>query len=81
MPLKNGLETVLELKEFYKKCAKAYDRELVQDLFIEEPIYVFISAHNNNKQFQEFCLSKGVDRLIEKPLQGFALKQLGKLVC
>jgi CheY-like chemotaxis protein len=74
MPLKNGLETVFELKAFYKKLAKFYDRELTQDLFIEEPIYVFISAHNTNKQFTKFCLSKGIDYMIEKPLKGQALK-------
>jgi CheY-like chemotaxis protein len=73
MPLKNGLETVFEVKEYYKQLAQSYDRELAQDLFIEEPIFVFISAHNTNKQFAEFCLSKGIDHMIEKPLRGKAL--------
>ena len=51
MPIKNGIDTVNEIKAFYRQMAKAYDRELAFDLFIEEPIYVFISGHNNNPQF------------------------------
>ena len=34
MPIKNGLETVLELKQYYKDLAVRYDRALTADLFI-----------------------------------------------
>ena len=80
MPLKNGVETVTELKQYYKDLAQTYDRGSTMESFIEEPVYVFLSAHNSNKAFVQFCKTKGVDHFFEKPLQSSSVKQLLRLV-
>ena len=74
MPLKNGIDVITELKAFYKEIAKEFDRELTKDLFVEEPVVVFISAHNFNPQFRDFCKKKGVDYFADKPMRESDLK-------
>jgi len=34
MPVKNGLEVVIELKNYYKELVEKYDQKLTADLFI-----------------------------------------------
>lgn len=76
MPTKNGLEVVKELKEFYNKTVLEFDQVLTQDLFLQEPVYIFLSSHVGNKIFARYCRKQGVQHFFEKPISNAKLKTL-----
>ena len=51
MPIKNGLDVVTEVKEFYNSLVIKHDQELTRDLFLIEPTYVFLSAFVGSTAF------------------------------
>lgn len=51
MPIKNGLEVVAELQEFFDKLISQNDRSLTAELFITKPKYIFLSGHYYNNSF------------------------------
>lgn len=51
MPIKNGLDVVNEVKEYYNSLVIEHDQELTRDLFLIEPAYVFLSAFVGSTTF------------------------------
>jgi len=62
MPLKNGIETVQEIKRIYENM------NIEDDLDLIEPTYIFLSAHISNLYFQNHCKRIGVEHFFEKPV-------------
>jgi len=64
MPQKNGLQAVQEVKAFFaEQRVKLFNKTELQ-----EPLYIFLSAHVVNEAFKTHARSQGVDHLFEKPL-------------
>jgi len=63
MPNKNGIQVVKEVKDFLYEQA-----QLVVDLVIEEPTYVFLTAFATTK-FVNHARSLGVHHVFEKPME------------
>ena len=76
MPHKNGLEVVKELKEFYNQIVTENDQMLTRELFLQEPIYIFLSSHAGNNIFLKYCREQGVQHFFEKPISNTKLKTL-----
>ena len=57
-----------------------YDQELTKELFLIEPIFIFLSAHVANQSFQKHCKENGVQYFYEKPLGRENLHSLLKLI-
>jgi hypothetical protein len=55
MPFKNGLQVVKEVKEFYNNIILENDQVLTRELFLQEPIYIFLSSHVGNNMFVKLC--------------------------
>ena len=53
---------------------------LTQELFMPEPIYIFLSAHIANAAFRKHALEKGVQHFYEKPMNPKTLVELKKLL-
>lgn len=80
MPQKTGLEVVIALKKYYNDLIEKYDQSLTADLFITQPVFIFLSAHFSNKQFVDHARKIGVKFFFTKPLQDQQLKYLMKLI-
>ena len=76
MPQKNGIEVVKEVKEFYNRIIMENDQMLTRELFLQEPIYIFLSSHVGNTQFVKYCREQGVRHFFEKPISNAKLKSL-----
>ena len=68
MPEKNGLEVVKEVKDLYKQIREINCDRFVSQLFVEEPVYVFLSSHVCNVDFVTQAKSLGVKHYYEKPV-------------
>ena len=49
---------------------------LTRELFLQEPIYIFLSSHVGNTQFVKYCREQGVQHFFEKPISNAKLKSL-----
>jgi YesN/AraC family two-component response regulator len=62
MPIKNGIQVVQELKEFYQKVQK--ETSMVN---LQEPLFVMLTAYKT-LSFEKHVKQLGVDECYEKPI-------------
>lgn len=72
MPQKNGLQTVQEVKQYFAQQRV----KLFKQTDLQEPIYIFLSAHVVNEAFKTHARSQGVNHLFEKPLNPVELQDM-----
>ena len=63
MPLKNGVQVLKEIRNFYKQ-----QQQNENDVKLEEPIFVFLTAFMT-AAFRKHLASFGVEHIYEKPIQ------------
>lgn len=73
MPFKTGIEVVTEVKAFIRD-------QNSEKITVEEPTFVFASAHVGNQDFQTVWRRMGVSHFFEKPLRPQHFKELERIV-
>ena len=72
MPEADGLQVVKEVKELYRE----YNLHRSGLPTLREPLYVFLSAHLDNKEFRDKCTREGVDVFCPKPIDIRSLRKV-----
>ena len=63
MPQMNGVQVVQKVKSHYLQLQAAHKRR------IQEPIYIFLTAHAENDSFVTHAKRIGVQEVYQKPLR------------
>lgn len=70
MPIKNGVQVVLELKEFYHKV-----QEETSMVNLQEPLFVMITAYKT-LPFEKHVKQLGIHECYEKPIDRDQLEHI-----
>lgn len=73
MPIKSGIEVVHDVRGYIAELNK--DKQLV-----EEPVFIFLSAHVSDPNFQTVWRRLGVQHFYEKPLSDTAARELQEIL-